>query len=36
MTPQVVEKSVNFFSYFQEQIHPDDPTTQLTDGNRQK
>lgn len=36
MTPQVVEKSVNFFSYFQKQIYPDDPITQLTDGNRQK
>lgn len=36
MTSQVVEKSVDFFSYFQEQIPPDDPTTQLTDGNRQK
>ena len=36
MTSQVVEKSVYFFKFFQEQIHPDDPITQLTDRNCQK
>ena len=35
MTSQVVEKSVYFFKFFQEQIHPDDPITQLTDRNCQ-